>query len=236
MKIRLQKFLSQAGCCSRRQAEELIQQKRIKINNQVARLGDKAEINKDEVRFDERVIKLTSNLIYIKLNKPRGYTCTHGKFEKEKNIFELINLKEKLLIVGRLDRESRGLVLLTTDGELMQQITHPSYRHEKEYIVKISQKITEEEIKNLIRVFRAGLDLGPDFGKVRVKNIEYLKQSQFKIILIQGKKRQIRQMFQKLNYQVADLQRIRIKNIKLEKLAEGKWQYLTQTEINNLKK
>lgn len=234
MLIRLQKFISQAGYCSRRQAEKLIQNKKVKINQKIAQLGDKVDLNKDRVEIDDKIIELTLKQIYIKLNKPKGYICTHSKFKKEKNIFELINIKEKLLIVGRLDKESRGLVVLTTDGELMQKITHPSYEHEKEYRIKTSQKVLDSQ--NLINQFKTGTDLGLVDGIVKVKNIKKISDDQFEIILTQGKKRQIRRMFQKLNYQVADLQRIRIENIKLENLSEGEWQYLTQVEVDNLKK
>lgn len=185
MKIVLQKFISQSGFCSRRQAEELIRSGKVLVNGQPAELGMKADID-DEIKIGNKIIGLPKEKIYIKFNKPRGYTCTTRKFKGEKNIFDLIKIDERLIIAGRLDKESRGLVLLTNDGELVQKITHPSFGHEKEYETTINNSqpaspaggLTVHNIKNIIKKIKEGVDIGEGDGIARVKEIKYLGTSE----------------------------------------------------------
>ncbi len=217
----LQKYIAQSGYCSRRKAEELIKQGRVTLNGKIAKIGDK--VNKgDQVIIQGKKIKLPKEQIYIILNKPKGYVCTSRKFKKEKNVFDLLPIKEKLSLAGRLDKDSRGLVLLSNDGDLIQKLTHPRYEHEKEYIVKIKneQNLSQSII---MEKFIKGIDIGEGDGIVSAKKIKFLGNNKFRIILTSGKKRQIRRMFKALNCKVLDLERIRIGNIKLGKLKKGEW-------------
>lgn len=233
MEIVLQKFISQSGFCSRRQAEELIRSGKVLVNGQPAELGMKADEN-DEVKIYGKIIGLPKEKIYIKFNKPKGYTCTTRKFKGEKNIFDLLKLNERLIIAGRLDKESRGLVLLTNDGELVQKITHPSFGHEKEYETTINSSqpaspaggLTINNIKDIIKKIKNGIDIGEGDGVAHVKEIKYLGNNAFTLILTEGKKRQIRRIFKALNLEVVDLVRTRIDNLKLGGLKEGAWEYI----------
>ncbi len=217
----LQKYIAQSGYCSRRKAEELIKQGRVILNGKIAKIGDKVDKG-DQVIIQGKEIKLPKEQIYIILNKPKGYVCTSRKFKKEKNVFDLLPTKEKLSLAGRLDKDSRGLVLLSNDGDLIQKLTHPRYEHEKEYIVKIKneQNLSQSII---IEKFIKGIDIGEGDGIVCAKEIKCLGNNKFRIILTSGKKRQIRRMFKALNCEVLDLERIRIGNIKLGKLKSGEW-------------
>jgi len=262
MKIVLQKFIADSGLCSRRKAEQLIKDKKVSVNGQEAELGMKVS-GEDKVEVEKKIIKINNKKIYLKLNKPAGYTCTNKKFKGERNIFELINLEERLFAIGRLDKNSRGLVLLTNDGKLTQELTHPGNEHEKEYITQVRQvasckpacpvgrlqaclsgrqaclsgrQVTSNNRReisdklrtiDILREFKRGIDIGEGDGIASAKKIEYLGDDKFKIILTQGKKRQIRRMFGKLGYEVMDLVRIRIDDIKLGSLEEGKWERIS---------
>lgn len=219
----MQKFIADSGLCSRRKAEDLIRIGKVKINGHVAELGMKAG-EEDEVIVDGNKIIINNRKIYIKLNKPAGYTCTNRKFKGEKNIFELVDLKERLFAVGRLDKDSRGLVLLTNDGELTNKLTHPRYGHEKEYIVEV--ECSKLKVESIVKQIEQGVDVGEGDGIAKARDIKYLGDNKFKIVLGQGKKRQIRRMFKALGCDVIDLLRIRIGKFELEDLKEGEWEYI----------
>lgn len=236
MSMVLQKYIAQGGDYSRREAEELIRKGLVTVNGKKAELGMRVEEG-DVVEVRKRKLDLAKEKIYIKLNKPIGYTSTSKKFKGEKNVFDLVRVKEKLIIAGRLDKNSRGLMLLTNDGELVQKITHPSFEHEKEYIVTITEpEIMEDELPRILSSFKKGVDIGEEDDIVWVKNIKYLGGNKFSIVLTQGRKRQIRRMFYELGYQVEDLVRVRIGDLKLGNLQEARWQLLTKKEIEELKK
>ncbi len=235
MSIVLQKYIAQGGKYSRREAEELIRRGLVAVNGKKAELGMRAE-DGDLIEVRKRRLDLAKEQMYIKLNKPVGFTSTSKDFKGEKNIFDLVRIKEKLIIAGRLDKNSRGLILLTNDGELVQKITHPSFEHEKEYIITITEpEIFDNELPRILSSFKKGIDIGEDDGVVRVKDIRYLGANKFAIVLTQGKKRQLRRMFYEMGYQVSDLLRVRIGNLKLNDLPEGRWQLLTKKEIADLK-
>ncbi len=240
MKIVLQKFIAQSGLCSRRNAEEMIRSGKVTVNNQPAELGMKAD-ESDDVRINGEKIILHEEKIYIVLNKPKGYTCTSRKFEGEKNVFELVKSYERLFVVGRLDKESRGLVLLTNDGDLAQKITHPKYEHEKEYVVTVKDFQLKASNDEIVRKIKNGVDIGEGDGIATVKQIKLLNfdKKQFlikySIILTEGKKRQIRRMFKALDLHILDLARVRIGTINLGGLKEGGWRHLTEEEANKLK-
>ncbi|MFA6393606.1 MAG: pseudouridine synthase [Patescibacteria group bacterium] len=238
MKVILQKYIAQSGLASRRAAEILIRQGKVFVNGKKAQIGMAVDIgDAPEVKVGGKKLRLPEEKIYTKLNKPSGYTSTARKFKGEKNVFDLIKLKERLFIVGRLDKDSRGLILLTNDGELANKLTHPRYEKEKEYIAEISNskfQIPKRE-KEVVFQFTEGIDIGEGDGIVKAKKVKYLGDNKFNLVLTEGKKRQIRRMFKKLGLEVRDLVRVRIGKLELGNLKEGEWKKLTEDEIKKLK-
>lgn len=229
----LQKIIAQSGYCSRRQAEKLIRDGAVKVNGRMANIGQEADPRKDMIAVKGRVIEAEADKKYIKLNKPRGYVSTNRRFPGEKNIFELIDVPDRLFSVGRLDKDSRGLMLLTNDGALAQELTHPRFGHEKTYEARVAGKIEKPEI--IAKKLTKGIDIGLGDGIAKAKRIDYLQKGVFVITLDEGKKRQLRRMFKTIGLEVVDLRRISLAGLKLGSLPEGKWSYLTEEEINNLK-
>ena len=246
-KMRVQKFIARSGFCSRRKAEEFIKQGKVFINEKPVKLGDSAQ-DGDSIIICGRKIRLVEKKIYVILNKPVGYTCTNRKFSGENNIFDLVNIKERLFIAGRLDKDSRGLVLLTNDGDLAQRLTHPKFECCKKYIVELRIKNKEfsskadqhlaERIKDIENNFLKGIDISDNenMGVIaKVKNVKYLGDNRFEIMLTEGKKRQIREMFKKFGCEVKDLSRTEIGKLKLGDLKQGEYRYLNDNEIKILK-
>jgi len=233
MKIILQKIIAASGYTSRRKAEKLIRSEQVEINGQVAMIGASADPNKDKITVSGQPLSTPASPIYIKLNKPAGYVCTNRIFPGEKNIFNLLKTTERLFAVGRLDKESRGLVLLTNDGDLAQRLAHPKFQHDKVYEVKTQEKITKSD--SIATQFKKGVNIGEEDGVVRVKDIKYLQNGLFVITLSEGKKRQIRRMFKALDLNIIDLKRTKISSLALGNLKEGQWQYLDKEEIKKLK-
>ncbi|MCK5510947.1 rRNA pseudouridine synthase [Candidatus Parcubacteria bacterium] len=239
--IILQKFIANAGYCSRRKAEEFIRLGQVKVNNKIAELGMKVS-EYDKIEIGSELIVLPKEKIYIILNKPLGITCTNREFKGEKNVFELLpNEFKNLHVVGRLDKNSRGLVLLTNDGDLTMRMTHPRFGHEKKYMVQLSimnyqlhPSSEHKRIDQIIDNFLKGIDIGDGDGIVKAKNIKYLEKDKFEIILTEGKKRQIRRMFKKIGLKVSDLQRVAIEEIELGGLNEGKWKKLKSGDLGLL--
>lgn len=229
----LTKIIAASGLASRRQAETLIRQGLVKVNGQVASLGDRADAARDAVSVRGRLLKSASGPIYLKFNKPRGYVCTNRNFPGEKNIFSLLNRGERLFVAGRLDKDSRGLLLITNDGELTQRLTHPSFQHDKVYEVRLREKFVDAA--TVIKRFRQGVEIGEGDGIVKAKEVKYLQNHLFIITLSEGKKRQIRRMFGALNLAVTDLRRVELSGLKLGNLAEGQWAILSPTEVQKLK-
>ncbi|MBT3386756.1 MAG: rRNA pseudouridine synthase [Desulfobacula sp.] len=228
--MRLQKYLAHAGICSRRKAEEHILNGRVKVNQQiVTELGTKIDSKKDIVFYNnERVIlKEKMPKIYIALNKPVGYVSSCSQ-QKSKIILDLIDIDERVYPIGRLDKDSKGLLLLTNDGDLHNRLSHPSFNHEKEYIVTTIHPLSETFLMEMAK--------GMIIDKVitRKAKVKRLLKNKFNIVLKQGKNRQIRKMVGKSGNKVDSLKRVRIANIYLENLQEGKWRYLTPIEIKLL--
>jgi len=226
--IRLQKFLSSAGVCSRRKGEELIKNGFITVNKAkgIPR-GTKVDIEKDIVEFNGIPVEINQKLIYIALNKPMGYiTSCHQKGRKI--VMDLLEIPERVFPVGRLDKDSVGLLLLTNDGGLHHRLSHPSFDHEKEYIVNVEKPISKSQLKTMSE----GMIIQGD--KTRPATVKSRSQDCFSIILKEGKKRQIRRMVKELNNKVVSLKRIRFSNIKLGNLEEKSWRYLTEKEIMEL--
>ncbi len=221
----LQKFIAESGYCSRRRAEELIKNKEVFINGTVAEPGVRVDFY-DEVKVGRKIVESVTRKIYIKLNKPQGYVCTNRRFQKEKSVFDLIKIEEKLFVVGRLDKNSRGLVVLTNDGDWGYKMTHPSFEKEKEYYIKTDNKEMEGEGDKIRMKFLQGIDYQ---GEVfRAKSFEQISSNYFKVILTEGKKRQLRKMFESLNMKIVDLKRTRVGDICLGDLKPGKYELLEE--------
>ena len=228
--MRLQKFLSRAGICSRRKGEEYIIAGWVKVNGKiVTELGVKVDPEQDAVEVDSDAIRSDSTPIYIALNKPRGYVSSCHQ-PNEKIVLDLLDISERVYPIGRLDKDSSGLLLLTNDGHLHQRVSHPSFNHEKEYEVKVAKPLPEGALRKLAN----GL---PMMGtRTRPARVKRISARRFWIVLQEGKNRQIRRMVRKVGNQVTHLNRIRIANIKLGNLPPGSWRYLTEIEKENLLK
>ena len=224
---RLNKAISDSGYCSRRQADKFIEQGLVTINNQPASLGDRAMPN-DIIKVKNITINKNEQLVYIALNKPVGITCTTDR-RVEGNVVDFINHKERIFHIGRLDKPSEGLLLMTNDGDIVNKILRAGNQHEKEYLVEVDRRITDSFIKRM----QSGV---PILDTVTKKcKVEKIGRFVFKITLIQGLNRQIRRMCEHLGYEVETLKRERIMNIELGKLPTGKWRYLTEKELKDLK-
>ena len=226
--IRLQKFLSAAGVCSRRKGEEFIKAGRISVNGEViVELGTKIDPDQDRVEVDGKAIQPSNTLVYIALNKPKDYvtSCSHPG---QKVVVDLVDVSERIYPVGRLDKDSTGLLLLTNDGRLHHRLSHPSFDHEKEYDVTVARPISEGALKKM----RDGLPLMGT--KTRPARITRISPRRFRIVLQEGKNRQIRRMVRKVGNEVTRLQRQRFASIKLGNLPPGKWRYLSPGEKKSL--
>ena len=225
--IRINKYLSEIGYCSRRQADKLIEQGRIMINSKEAVMGYK--VQKDDVIHDdgEKIKQKKSKRIFIALNKPKGVVCTTNAGVEENNIIDFIKFRERIFPIGRLDKTTTGLILLTNDGDTANKILKTAYNNEKEYLVRVNRPISEDILKKMSE----GVSI---LGKkTRKCKVEKLKSTEFKIILTQGLNRQIRRMCEYIDFRVVSLKRVRIMNIKLD-VKEGKYRLLNDKEISEL--
>lgn len=238
--IILQKQIARLSDYSRRKAEELIRLGKVRVNGSVAFLGQTVDPDNDMIQVKGKTITGLRELIYIKFNKPRGYVSTTAKFSKEKNIFDLVNINERLFPIGRLDKSSRGLMILTNDGDLTQRLSHPRYGQEKTYEVKAiggkEKRISDSFAGRIISSCLKGVNIGEGDGKVKAKKASYLGLNIFSLVLGEGKKRQIRRMFEALGLKVVDLKRVEISGLKLGNLKEGSWERLSIKELDMLQK
>lgn len=243
--IRLQKYIADQGICSRRKAEEMISVGQVEVNGKVANLGMKVDSERDQIEINGETSPSPSStrggkFVYILLNKPVDYICSNSD-EQGASVLELLikenywkpngrDIIERVYPVGRLDKDSEGLVLLTNDGDLTNQLTHPSFEHEKEYEVTIDKQLE----KTAIKVLEYGMDIGD--GEY-VQGIEVKKvfnkgrRTIVTVVLKEGKNRQIRKMFGRLGYHVISLKRIRIGKVKLGVLPVGKWCFITKDQV-----
>lgn len=226
--IRLNKFISESGICSRREADRLIEAGRVTINKRKAVIGDTVKAgDKVIVNGQELEPRKGEELVLIALNKPTGITSTTELNVKD-NIISFVNYHQRIFPIGRLDKDSQGLIFLTNNGDLVNKILRAGNHHEKEYIVTVNKALTEQ----VIRGMAAGV---PMLGVTTKKcKIEQLSEKTFKIILVQGLNRQIRRMCEHFNYEVVKLERIRIMNINLKGLPIGEWRELTDMEIKGI--
>jgi 23S rRNA pseudouridine2604 synthase len=224
--ISLNKYISETGLCSRREADKLIEAGRVKINDVVARKGNRATAT-DKVYIDDVLITKETKPVYVALNKPVGIVCTTDQREPD-NIIDYLGFQERIFPIGRLDKMSQGLILLTNDGDIVNKILRAGNYHEKEYIVTVNKPIDSSFIKSM----SAGVPiLDTVTNPCKVTQID---EFTFKIILTQGLNRQIRRMCEYLDYHVRSLNRVRIMNISLDGIAYDTWRYLTEKEISEL--
>lgn len=224
--VSLNKYISSTGISSRREADKWIEAGRVKINGTVAQKGNRV-FEGDRVTIDDKPLKNKPKLVYIALNKPPGITCTTDLRDKD-NIIDFVNHPERIFPIGRLDKPSSGLILLTNDGDIVNKILREENNHEKEYIVTTNKTITNDFIEKMSN----GI---PILDTVTKKCIVIKKEKRtFSIVLTQGLNRQIRRMCDYLGYKVVTLKRVRIMHLQLNGLKPGKWRNLTEKELNTL--
>ena len=224
----LNKFISETGFCSRREADKYIDQARVTINSNIAVKGNRVQPG-DVVEIDGEPIKKKDKIVYLVFNKPIGINCTTDLKDKD-NIISFINFKSRIFPVGRLDKPSEGLIFLTNDGDIVNKILRAGNNHEKEYVVTVDKPINQEFIAKMSN----GVKISETITKKCVVKQE--GKNRFRIVLVQGLNRQIRRMCQVLGYHVHTLKRVRIMNITLANLPVGKWRYFTADEINTIEK
>ena len=224
--IRLNKYLSTCGYCSRREADRLLELGRVSVDGSPAGLGDKVMSGQCVCVDGQPVVKNTDRVV-IAFHKPAGVVCTNSKKDRD-NIIDYIGFMERIYPVGRLDKDSTGLILLTNDGELTDRILRGRNGHEKEYIARVNRPIKGK----VLEAMRQGVPILDTM--TRPCQVEKIDERTFRIILTQGLNRQIRRMCEYFGYRVVSLKRIRIMNIYLDILPEGKWRYLTEEELKVL--
>lgn len=226
--MKLQKFLAQAGIASRRKAEDFIIRWLVKVNGELAHIGQVIDPEVDKVEVSDEAVTETENFVYYKLNKPRGVVTTCVS-RGETGILDIIDIKERVFPIGRLDKDTNGLILLTNDGRLSNFLMHPRYEHEKEYLVEVYGRIEDYALEQM------SLGVLDILGKrVQPATVKRASSGKFTIILKEGKNRQIRRMVEAVGHDVKKLKRIRIENVLLWSLEEGEYVKLTAQERQEL--
>ena len=227
--VRLNKFLSESGFCSRREADRLIEAGKVKVDGLTASMGMKVKPGQ-QVEADGTVIGGKDRPVVLLVNKPRGIVCTTSDKDRAENIVEFLNYPVRIYPVGRLDKDSEGLLLMTNQGELVNQILKGRYGHEKEYLVTVNKEITAAFLERM----RKGVKILDTV--TRPCTVEQTGEKSFRIILTQGLNRQIRRMCEALGYQVRTLKRVRIMNLKLGTLKTGEYREITKEELQELER
>lgn len=231
--MRLNKFLSSCGIASRRKCDEIILSGAVTVNGKVAKeLGITVNEKKDKVFYEGKQLFLPSSFVYIKLNKPKGYTCSAKDEKGRKTIYDLVKTEERLFSIGRLDYETEGLIILTNDGDFANKVAHPKYSIEKEYHVTIEGPIKESELA----VLRKGVVV--DGQRMPSARVEFLssdeKYTKLSVVIDEGMNRQVRRMFEAIGKSIRLLKRVRIGNVKLGGVKRGDFRDLTDEELNSL--
>lgn len=232
--MRLNNYISSTGICSRREADKLIERKKVRVNGIIAELGFRVQEG-DKVSVEGKVLKQKRNYVYIAFNKPAGITCTTERHIKG-NIIDFINYSERIFPIGRLDKDSEGLILLTNDGGIVNEILREENNHHKDYIVTVDKPITPRFVQGMskgVEIFNPVKNCNTVTKKCKV---EMINKNTFKITLSQGLNRQIRRMCSHFGYEVVKLKRIKIMHIELGELPVGKWRYLTKSELKQMMK
>lgn len=232
--IRLQKYLAEAGIASRRKCEEYIEQGRVKVNNEIAKLGTKVNPEVDVIVFDNKKVEDKEELVYILLNKPIGYVTTAKDQFSRDSVLDLVQVKQRIVPVGRLDMYTSGALLLSNDGDFVYKITHPKHEVNKTYTVTVKGIVTNEEIKQLEKGVEVE-DYVTKPAKVKILKTDTEKDiSRLEITIHEGKNRQVRKMCEAVGRKVQALHRSKIGNIDVKDLKIGTWRYLKQEEIKYL--
>lgn len=233
--MRLNNYISSSGLCSRREADKLIESGKVTVNGKKPLIGQKIE-DGDAVKVNGKLIsgKKKPRRIYIAFNKPSGITCTTERHVRG-NIIDYIGLRERIFPIGRLDKESEGLILLTNDGSIVNEVLRAENNHEKEYVVTVDRPLTEKFLAELSSGVTIYNPVKKKHEKTKPCKVKKVKENSFKIVLSQGLNRQIRRMCQVHKYEVVKLKRIRIDNLKVGELPVGKWRYLSDTEVQKLR-
>ncbi len=232
--MRLNKYLADCGVDSRRNCDEIIAQGRVKVNGKtVTRLGVDVDPENDSVSLDGRRLRQKRRDVYVMLHKPKGVVCTAKDDKGRKTVLDLVDVKARLFPVGRLDYDTEGLLLLTTDGQLAQTLTHPSHHIPKTYVARIFGELSEEEEKSLEKgVLLDGALTQPASVKVVEKDD---RTSRIEITIFEGRNRQVRRMLESVGKDVEFLKRVSVGELRLGGLSRGKYRFLTEKEINYLK-
>jgi 23S rRNA pseudouridine2605 synthase/23S rRNA pseudouridine2604 synthase len=229
-KMKLQKYMSQAWICSRRKAEEYIAEWLVKVNWEIAHIGQIVDSEVDKIELLDKAIKKQKNLVYYKINKPRWIvtTCANSKIW-EQNIIDIIDIKERVFPIWRLDKETTWLLILTNDWRLTNYLIHPRYNHEKEYIVETFWPINDKQLEKM----RSWVYI-LDWYKTKPCKIKRISAGKYSIVLTEWKNRQIRRMAEAVGKRVKKLKRIRIENIELWNLKSGQYRHLSKQELKEL--
>lgn len=231
--MRINKYIASSGLCSRRKAEEYIEQGLVTVNDKQAILSTTVE-DGDVVKLNGKIIETKKDYVVLLFNKPKGITCTTEHKVKD-NIIDYINYPERIFPIGRLDKDSNGLILLTNNGDLVNECLRVENGHEKEYVVRVDKEVTDEFIEKMSKGVKIYNPVTNKYVKTLPCKIIKKGKNHFNIILQQGLNRQIRRMCSALDYHVISLQRIRFMHLKLD-VEEGKYRLLTESEISKLEK
>ncbi len=227
MQERVQKILAQAGIASRRKCEELISKGKVLVNGKVAKLGENADAEKDKIVVNGKQIEVQKK-VYIMLNKPKGYITTVSEKHDMKTVMELIKVPQRIFPVGRLDKDTEGLLLFTNDGELANKLTHPRYEVEKEYFVVVDKQISEKNMEQL----QKGVVI--DGRRVQIRGI-HIWAAKAMITIHEGRKHIVRLLFEKVGLMVVRLSRTKVGKLEIGSLPPGKWRHLSDAELRRLR-
>lgn len=233
--MRLNKFLSNSGIASRRKCDTLIEEGKVTVNGKVVNeLGLKINEKKDRVKVEGKEVSLPSSFVYIKLNKPKGYTCTASDEKGRKTIYDLVECEERLFSIGRLDYDTEGLIILTNDGDFANKVAHPRFQTEKEYRVTCEGEIKESELA----VMRKGVVVeGERMPSAKVEKLSFENgYTKLSVVINEGQNRQVRRMFEAIGHDIKLLKRVRIGLVRLGGLKRGEYKDLTEEELNLLTK
>ncbi|PIN75241.1 pseudouridine synthase [Candidatus Woesearchaeota archaeon CG10_big_fil_rev_8_21_14_0_10_37_12] len=224
--MRVQRILAMAGIASRRKCEDLIRTGRVQVNNKIVKLGDSADPEKDKIIVDGKELVIGKK-IYVLLNKPRGFVTTVSESHGMKTVLDIVKVNEKVFPVGRLDKNTEGLLLLTNDGDFAFKLTHPKFEVEKEYVVTLDNFLSDSVVNKI----KKGVLI--DNRPVQVSKIN-VKEKEVVLVIHEGRKRIVRRLFEKLGFKVVKLVRTRVGKLSLGNLKQGKWCFLTEKEIESL--
>ena len=230
--MRINNYISSTGLCSRREADKLILEQRVKVNGVLATMGQQVD-ESDVVEVNGQLLEFQKKRVYLVLNKPRGITCTTERHIAG-NIIDYINYKERIFPIGRLDKDSEGLILLTSDGDIVNKILRSENAHEKDYVVVVDKPLTEEFMESMAQGVRIYNPVRNEYTVTKKSSVKKINDTTFQITLTQGLNRQIRRMCAQLGYGVVSLKRTRIMSIDLRGLKTGAWRQLSDEEVAKL--